>query len=360
MQQAMPPLTTAVANPVPVTAANPLEKAAQEEAAPAAGEAQPPMKPDTTKTEEEGAKEDKKEEKKEPEAKKEEAVKKEEKTEAPAASESTSDKAAPANGIENSNAGEPAKSEPKEEEANKVEVKKEETAPPAPIAPKPAATQTQVQMTAKTAAPKGWESEMAGNVTGTAFVPAPMPKLVGTVASAAPTAVVPKKQGGWESELAGTAAGGATPAPPVKEKGGWESELAGKPKEGASSPPVKKRKVEIAPKDAAAGEAKTEDSKEDTKSEGSGEEKSGGLDLLASLAIPLNKQQAVPYATPNARAGMVIGGIDISTTSKRPKKRSSEADELASKEKIYVDAVRDCDVLCGRGGKSMDRVLFCD
>lgn len=86
------------------------------------------------------------------------------------------------------------------------------------------------------------------------------------------------------------------------------------------------------------------------------DQKQGGLDLLASLALPVggvkdpdSGSNAAPADNPHAT---MVGGIDISTTSKKPKKKSSRSEDLASKEKLYVEKVRDCDVLCGRGGKS--------
>ena len=75
------------------------------------------------------------------------------------------------------------------------------------------------------------------------------------------------------------------------------------------------------------------------------EKKEGGLDLLASLALP-NKQPPPPSNN------SIIESIDISTTSKKTKKKNPRTEDLATKEKLYVEKVRDCDVLCGRGGKS--------
>ena len=82
----------------------------------------------------------------------------------------------------------------------------------------------------------------------------------------------------------------------------------------------------------------------------------GGLDLLASLALPVGKN-----APNNATQGaMLVGGIDISTTGKRPKKKSSRSDDMNPKEKLYVDTVRDVDVLCGRGGTYIAGSFDCD
>ena len=76
---------------------------------------------------------------------------------------------------------------------------------------------------------------------------------------------------------------------------------------------------------------------------------SGGLDLLASLALPVGKKPGNDANNQHSGA-MLVGGIDISTTSKKPKKKSSRSEDLNPKEKLYVEKVRDCDVLCGRGG----------
>jgi len=71
--------------------------------------------------------------------------------------------------------------------------------------------------------------------------------------------------------------------------------------------------------------------------------KKGGLDLLASLALPKDGKKAVDSKTKEAIEAAAAAG------SKKSRKKN-RMEDLGTKEKIYVDDVRDSDVLCGRGG----------
>lgn len=126
------------------------------------------------------------------------------------------------------------------------------------------------------------------------------------------------------------------------------------------------------PKEISKPEEKNDDEtkKEDEKKKGGeGDSKSQeGLELLASLAAPSDAAKKANGESPsdnkegdeaadkvaqlhaNAEAaGIAIVQMDGPTTSKKPRKKS-KMEEMTPKEKLFVEKVRDCDVLCGRGG----------
>jgi hypothetical protein len=160
-------------------------------------------------------------------------------------------------------------------------------------------------------------------------------------------------------QVAGSAPLPPPPPPPPKE--------SSKPEEKNKDAEVKKEKEKG---------AKTDEEKKG----GEGDSKSqDGLDLLASLAAPSDaakkangeapsdkKEGEVAPEAGNAHAavaaaaaqlhanaeaaGIAIVQMDGPTTSKKPRKKT-KMEEMTPKEKLFVEKVRDCDVLCGRGGK---------
>lgn len=131
--------------------------------------------------------------------------------------------------------------------------------------------------------------------------------------------------------------------------------------------------------DDAAPAGSTKETTKGAKATTSGEEKkdedgkgktAGGLDLLASLALPTKKDKkddkspaapkeegqeegmpplSAPFDPKNPNAAAIA---ILQKESKNKKKKTRGIEEMNPKEKLFVDKVRESDVLCGRGGKS--------
>lgn len=101
--------------------------------------------------------------------------------------------------------------------------------------------------------------------------------------------------------------------------------------------------------------------------------KAGGLDLLASLAFPGQKDKAKdgkeqakeekegdggmpPLSAPFDPKNPNAAAIAILQKESKNKKKKTRMEEMSPKEKLFVDKVRESDVLCGRGGKFTGRV----